>query len=66
MTVRSETYQLLTVEEASQALRVPVGTLRHWRLHGKGPKAARIGKRIMYRRSDLDAFVDDLFAQDVR
>lgn len=57
-------FQLLTVEEAAEALRTPVSTLRYWRHMKKGPRAARIGGRIMYRQTDLEAWLEAQFDQE--
>ena len=54
-------FQLLTIEEAAEALRTPVSTLRYWRHMNKGPKAARIGGRLMYRQADLENWLEDQF-----
>lgn len=54
-------FQLLTIEEAAEFLRTPVATLRFWRHQNKGPKAARIGSRIFYRKTDLDQFINEQF-----
>ena len=56
-------FQLLTIEEAAEALRTPVSTLRYWRHMNKGPRAARIGGRIMYRQADLEAWLEAQFDQ---
>lgn len=56
-------FNLLTIEEAAEALRTPVGTLRYWRHMNKGPKAARIGGRVMYRQADLEAWLEAQFDQ---
>lgn len=36
---------------------IPVDTLRWWRFKRRGPIFCYIGRRVMYRRSDLDAFI---------
>lgn len=56
-------FQLLTIEEAAEALRTPVSTLRYWRHMNKGPKAARIGGRLMYRQADLESWLEAQFDQ---
>lgn len=45
-----------SIEELSQRLDVPVGTLRHWRINGRGPKAVKIGKHLRYYRDDVEAW----------
>lgn len=32
-------------------------TVRQWRFHGTGPRGARVGKRVLYRRADVDAWL---------
>jgi hypothetical protein len=36
---------------------IVVGTLAKWRHYGGGPEYVRIGSRIMYERSALDAYI---------
>ncbi len=49
--------QLLTLTEAAAKLRTPVATLRYWRHLGAGPDSFRLGRRVMYRRDDLDRWI---------
>ncbi len=35
----------------------PYSTLAHWRCEGRGPAFIRIGKRVAYRGSDLNAWL---------
>ncbi|MFD6072343.1 helix-turn-helix domain-containing protein [Amycolatopsis lurida] len=48
---------LMTVEDLSTHLGVPVGTLYRWRTIGYGPAGKRIGKHLRYRPEDVDAWV---------
>ncbi len=48
---------LLTTEETAALLRTPPGSLRYWRHVGKGPSWVRIGRRVLYRRADVEAWV---------
>ena len=52
------TPELLTIAEAAQLLRAPVATLRYWRHLGTGPTSFRLGRRVLYRRDDLRAWID--------
>jgi hypothetical protein len=36
---------------------VPVGTIRHWRLHHKGPRYAKIGRHVKYDLRDVEAWI---------
>jgi excisionase family DNA binding protein len=49
---------LLTITEAAELLRAPVATLRYWRHLGTGPTSFRLGRRVLYRRDDLHAWID--------
>lgn len=53
---------LLSADELAEYLGRPVGTLWAWRKRGHGPKALRIGGRLAYRVSDVNAW---LAAQEV-
>jgi excisionase family DNA binding protein len=58
--------ELLTLEEAADYLRRPVDTLRYWRKLGRGPKAARVGKGLLYRKTELDRWVREQEGQGAR
>jgi hypothetical protein len=48
------TSDLMTLAEAAALLRTPVATLRYWRYLGVGPAGFRLGRRAVFRRTDLD------------
>jgi DNA-binding transcriptional MerR regulator len=48
---------MLTLAEAAALLRTPVATLRYWRHLGTGPDGFRLGRRVVYRREDLDRWL---------
>ena len=50
--------ELLTISEAAELLRAPVATLRYWRHRDIGPRSFRLGRRVLYRRDDLVAWID--------
>jgi predicted DNA-binding transcriptional regulator AlpA len=54
--------KLLRIEDVSEMLGVPVLTLRDWRAKSYGPRAAKLGQRLVYRQSDVEAWVDAQFA----
>jgi excisionase family DNA binding protein len=56
--------ELLTITEAAELLRAPVATLRYWRHCNTGPRSFRLGRRVLYRREDLRAWVDAQHHQD--
>lgn len=49
--------ELLTNNEVSTEWRIPAATLRFWRHKGTGPKSFKLGRRVMYRRRDVEAWV---------
>lgn len=53
--------ELLTIEEVAGATRLPINTLYHYRATGQGPKSAKIGRRVMYRRVDVETWIADAF-----
>ncbi|MFK5688738.1 helix-turn-helix transcriptional regulator [Ornithinimicrobium sp. LYQ92] len=59
MTDTSPNLDLLNLKEASAYTRVPEATLRLWRHRGTGPRSFRLGRRVMYQRAELDAWVQD-------
>ena len=44
---------LLSIEELSEYLDVPVRTLYDWRLSGKGPCAVHVGRQLRYFVNDV-------------
>jgi excisionase family DNA binding protein len=50
--------ELLTITEAADVLRTPVATLRYWRHQGIGPRSFCLGRRVLYRRDDVHAWID--------
>jgi predicted DNA-binding transcriptional regulator AlpA len=49
--------ELLTLAEAAAVLRTPVATLRYWRHLGVGPDGFRLGRRVVYRREDVNRWL---------
>jgi predicted DNA-binding transcriptional regulator AlpA len=50
---------LITERELSKLLKVSVSSLARWRQSGHGPRFLALGpRRIIYRRSDVDAWLD--------
>src|SRR5690349_12803443 len=48
---------LLTQQEAADETRLSERTLERHRLTGTGPKFVRLGRRVLYRREDVEAWV---------
>jgi len=49
--------RLLRTSEAAEVLNVPEATLRWWRHVNRGPRSFAVGRAVMYRRSDLLAWL---------
>jgi hypothetical protein len=47
----------MTRENAARYLGHRPKTLAQWQLQGKGPPSVKVGGRVFYFRSDLDAFI---------
>jgi hypothetical protein len=51
--------ELLTLAETAAVLRTPVATLRYWRHLGVGPDGFRLGRRVVYRREDVNRWLSE-------
>ncbi|WP_433283348.1 helix-turn-helix domain-containing protein [Micromonospora sp. CA-244673] len=49
----------LTTVEVAEIVRTSPETLRYWRHIGTGPTSFRVGRRVLYARSDVQKFIDD-------
>lgn len=49
---------LLSDREVALLYRIPAGSLRNWRLLGRGPRFLRIGRSCRYRKADIEAFLN--------
>jgi predicted DNA-binding transcriptional regulator AlpA len=47
----------LTVEDAARYVGLSVSFMNRARLHGDGPVFLKLGRRVVYDRSDLDAWL---------
>lgn len=47
----------LTVPELASELRVPVQTIYSWRTRGRCPKGYRVGRRLLFRRADVQEWL---------
>lgn len=53
--------KLLTVAEVSELTRLPEATIRWFRHAGKGPRSAKLGRRVVYRESEVLAWIEAQF-----
>lgn len=49
---------LHTMAETAEYLGVRLETFRRWRKHGRGPKGYPMGRRVNFRFSEVDAWLD--------
>lgn len=50
---------LLTPDDVSRVLGVPLKTLAHWRTQRTGPLFLRVGVTVRYRRVDLETWIEE-------
>jgi predicted DNA-binding transcriptional regulator AlpA len=48
----------LVTEEVAALFRTSPSTVRYWRHLGKGPRSIKVGRRVLYRQSDVQAWAD--------
>lgn len=48
---------LLTVDEATQYLKLSVAKLARMRKEKEGPRFVKMGTRVLYRQIDLDSYI---------
>ena len=53
-----ESDQILTLPEVAVLTRIPLNTLRYYRSRGVGPSTWRLGRKIVARQSDVDAWIE--------
>lgn len=49
--------RLMTIDQVADYMQLPKFTLYKMRSEGHGPRAARLGKHLRYRMSDVDAWI---------
>jgi predicted DNA-binding transcriptional regulator AlpA len=57
---------LMTVEEFAAKIKRPVATVRWWRSIGQGPKSGKLGRRVVYRTSDVEEWLESSLAATSR
>ncbi len=58
----SERY--LTTSDLAELFRTSPETVRYWRHIGYGPKGRKVGRRVLYERSEVEAFWERLGTGD--
>lgn len=57
--------QLLTMKDVSAMTQISESTLRYYRNVGnKGPASALLGGKIMYRKQDVEKWINDQFEKE--
>jgi excisionase family DNA binding protein len=54
----------LTTSEAAKVLGLAPSTLAKLRLNGNGPTYCKLGRRVVYRRTDLEQWLQSRVARD--
>jgi predicted DNA-binding transcriptional regulator AlpA len=58
---------ILLLEEVSELTRLPKATLRFYRHRGEGgPQSFKLGNRVVYKRSDVLAWIESRYAESGR
>lgn len=61
MTTTDAQSRLLSFRETAEMLSAPEATLRYWVHIGNAPKSAKIGRRRVFRESDVQEWIDKHF-----
>ncbi|MGJ5180399.1 helix-turn-helix transcriptional regulator [Bradyrhizobium oligotrophicum] len=60
------TDELINPEKVAEALNLRPQTLTAWRTLGKGPIFVKVGKRVFYRKADIEAWLGAQRREPVR
>lgn len=50
--------RLMSMEDLSEMLGIPMNTLYGWRYRGEGPSGFRVGRHVRFRRSVVEAWLE--------
>ncbi|MEV0431250.1 helix-turn-helix domain-containing protein [Micromonospora sp. NPDC050495] len=50
--------EYLTTQEVADLCRTSPETVRYWRHIRKGPKSFKLGRKVLYAREDVQAYLD--------
>lgn len=56
----------LTVEEVAEMCGVQPTTMRFWRHQNRGPVSVKVGRRLVYRRSDVEQWLSEQYQRTAR
>lgn len=51
--------EYLSTREVAEYLSIPITTIYQWRYRGTGPRAAKVGRHLRWRREDVDRWFED-------
>ena len=54
----SSVNKLMTIDEVAEYLQLPKSTIYQWRTRRDGPPGYKLGRHVRYRRSEVDAWVE--------
>jgi predicted DNA-binding transcriptional regulator AlpA len=61
---RGMAFELMLMEEVEELTRQPLDTLRYWRHVGKGPRSFKLGNRVVYKREDVERWIEAQYSAD--
>lgn len=53
--------EYLTTQEVAEMVRAPAETIRYYRHVSKGPRSFKVGRRVLYRREDVEAWLEEQY-----
>jgi predicted DNA-binding transcriptional regulator AlpA len=57
--------RLLTIKEVAERYPfIPEATWRYWRHRNEGPPSARIGRRVVFKEDQVEAWIEAQFAAE--
>jgi predicted DNA-binding transcriptional regulator AlpA len=58
--------RFMRTAEVAELLRMPVELVRWWRHVGRGPNSFKLGRRVLYAREDVEAFIEQARTEQAR
>jgi excisionase family DNA binding protein len=55
--IKAKYAEYLTTKEVAELLRTSPETIRYWAWQGRGPKSFKTGRRRLFAREDVDAYI---------
>ncbi len=56
--------QYLVTDEVAEMCRTSANTMRFWRHVGRGPRSFKVGRRVLYAKDDVEAWLAELQRAD--